>query len=272
MPATGKDADSNADMNFNLFKDKIDPLALVHYGGGVTDNASAAAKERNLTFDKVMKSAKGIENPNPSFPIKGDFVFGVKRLIVDLGDGFHIDNLAVTHAINKAFGETERGEHSQCHHRQAMQSLGDCHKIDPVRSQQAMNDVLEGTDYKIELAGMKENQIRWLQNGRNSIKLLTMIGMETVRGNSCLMEYGTKLCNTGKSPIQRRIAREIATWFSMPTIIAAYHFEDELTAYFEITMGFNSSHGEMSPNPGFRMMELQLFFHEFVQPWWNCVR
>ena len=94
--------------------------------------------------------------------------------------------------------------------------------------------------------------------------------METVRGNSCLMEYGTKLCNTGKSPIQRRIAREIATWFSMPTIIAAYHFEDELTAYFEITMGFNSSHGEMSPNPGFRMMELQLFFHEFVQPWWNC--
>ena len=84
------------------------------------------------------------------------------------------------------------------------------------------------------------------------------------------MEYGTKLCNTGKSPIQRRIAREIATWFSMPTIIAAYHFEDELTAYFEITMGFNSSHGEMSPNPGFRMMELQLFFHEFVQPWWNC--
>jgi hypothetical protein len=30
MPATGKDADSNADMNFNLFKDKIDPLALVH--------------------------------------------------------------------------------------------------------------------------------------------------------------------------------------------------------------------------------------------------
>ena len=104
----------------------------------------------------------------------------------------------------KAFGETERGEHSQCHHRQAMQSLGDCHKIDPVRSQHAMNDVLEGTDYKIELAGMKENQIRWLQNGRNSIKLLTMIGMQTVRGNSCLMEYGTKLYNTGKSPIQGR--------------------------------------------------------------------
>jgi hypothetical protein len=51
MPATGKDADSNAEMNFNLFKDKIDPLALVHYGGGVTDNASAAAKERNLVFD-----------------------------------------------------------------------------------------------------------------------------------------------------------------------------------------------------------------------------
>jgi hypothetical protein len=94
-----------------------------------------------------------------------------------------------------------------------------------------------------------------------------MIEMKTERGIPCLVEYGLKLTNTGKNSIQKRIAKEIAIWFSMPTIIAAYHFEDELTAYFEITMGFNSSHGEMSPNPGFRMMELQLFFHEFVQPW-----
>lgn len=110
MIATGKDADSNAGTNFNLFKDKIDPLALVHYGGGFTNNASAAAKERNLRFDKVIERAKGIDNPNPCFPIQGDFEFGAQRLIVDLGDGFHIDNLAVAHA--KAFGETERGEYS----------------------------------------------------------------------------------------------------------------------------------------------------------------
>ena len=98
MIATGKDADSNAGTNFNLFKDKIDPLVLVHYGGGFTNNASVAAKERNLRFDKVIERAKGIDNPNPSFPIQGDFEFGAQRLIVDLGDGFHIDNLAVAHA------------------------------------------------------------------------------------------------------------------------------------------------------------------------------
>jgi RNA polymerase sigma factor (sigma-70 family) len=79
MPATGKDADSNAEMNFNLFKDKIDPLALVHYGGGVTDNASAAAKERNLTFNKVMKIAKepiSLENPvgDEDGSYLGDFI------------------------------------------------------------------------------------------------------------------------------------------------------------------------------------------------------
>jgi hypothetical protein len=78
---------------------------------------------------------------------------------------------------------------------------------------------------------MKQNQTRWLQNGRNSIKLLKMIEMKTERGIPCLVEYGLKLTNTGKNSIQKRIAKEIAIWFSMPTIIAAYHFEDELTAY-----------------------------------------
>jgi len=269
MPATGKDGDACADSNLNAFKILIPRRALAHYGGSVTDNASAAVAERRLTFDKVMAYIKDERHPNPTFPLQGDHVFGIKRKIVDLGDGFHIDNLGLTHAINKAYGSVERGSHSQCHHRQAMQSVGDCHGFDPVRSQQAMDHVLEGTNHKVVLTKIKENQLRWLQNGRHSTKLLYMLDLKTVSGNPCLVEYGMRLANTAKNSLQQRIAKEVAIWFSMPTILVAYYFEDELKVYFEITMRWNSAAGELSRSPGFRMLEIQPFFRNFVQPWWN---
>ena len=217
-----------------------------------------------------MDEVREIRDINQDFPIKGDTVFGVKRLSIELGDCFHSDNLAVSHAINKAFGETERDNHSECHHRQAMQSVGDCHKLDPVRSQNAMDKVMEGSEHVIKiLSSMKENQIRWLQNGRNSKKLIHMVDCKTVNEQPCLVAWGIELANTSRNQIQRRIGEEVGVWFSMPVIIVSYHFEDELSRYFEVTMKFNSSPGELSPNPGFWMLEIQIFFHQFVQPWWN---
>ena len=52
MPATGKDADSNAEMNFNLFKDKIDPLALVMTW---KRKRSEANLDRESDLDKFTK-------------------------------------------------------------------------------------------------------------------------------------------------------------------------------------------------------------------------
>jgi len=78
-----------------------------------------------------------------------------------------------------------------------MQFVGDCHGFDPVRSQQAMDHVLAGTNHKIVLTKIKENQLQWLQNGRHSTKLLYVLDLKTVRDNPCLVEYGMRLANTG---------------------------------------------------------------------------
>ena len=51
---------------------------------------------------------------------------------------------------------------------------------------------------------------------------------------------------------------EVAIWFSMPTILVSSYYEDELKVYFEITMRWNSSAGELSRSPGFCMLEKQV--------------
>lgn len=48
--------------------------------------------------------------------------------IVQLGDSFHIDNLATTAASEGAFGCTVNGQSRQRHHRQALQSIHNLHK------------------------------------------------------------------------------------------------------------------------------------------------
>ena len=55
----------------------------------------------------------------------------------------------------------------------------------------------------------------------------------------------------------------------MPPIILGLLFETELGVYFETTIRWYSIAGETSTTPGFRMMELHLFLHDFVQKWWT---
>ena len=55
----------------------------------------------------------------------------------------------------------------------------------------------------------------------------------------------------------------------MPPIILGLLFQTELGIYFETTIRWYSVSGELSDTPGFRMQELHLFLHDFIQPWWT---
>jgi hypothetical protein len=103
-------------------------MTLAHYGGNITDNANSAMDESSKTYNGVIKhledSADGEEER-----IKLTTRFQVPRHSIEPGDDpFHIDNLVVTLASLAAFGETERNNHRQSHHRQLIQSIHDVHK------------------------------------------------------------------------------------------------------------------------------------------------
>jgi len=69
---------------------------------------------------------------------------GVERRPIAFGDPFHIANLCVTWASIFAFGDTEKADHSQVHHRQLLQSIHSLHSADVAFSQSKMDDVMKG--------------------------------------------------------------------------------------------------------------------------------
>jgi hypothetical protein len=139
--AGSKDSDGNASLNFSAVTECFSGSVCSHIGGGVTDNAADALLETQKTFGLFMEALEHHPHPDAA---DMRFFYGVKRRPTMNGDMFHIDNLMCAHASNHAFGETVRGEHSQVHHRQLLQSLHDIHKNNRVVSQRAMGTVLEG--------------------------------------------------------------------------------------------------------------------------------
>ena len=91
----------------------------------MTDNASDASLEVLKTFEKVMAHVNKELEATEQATINHDHVFGVKRKCIQLGDPFHIDNLAMTWASKKAFDDPEPGNYSDLHHRQLIQSFFD---------------------------------------------------------------------------------------------------------------------------------------------------
>ena len=90
---------------------------------------------------------------NESTILLSKVINGVDRKIIQLGDPFHIDNLAVNAASIAAFGDTEKNNHRQIHHRQLLQSLHDLFIQDRIGMQQHM-DVILGDKQKLKIKTM----------------------------------------------------------------------------------------------------------------------
>jgi hypothetical protein len=172
--APSKDSDGNASLNVSAASDSLSISVLALYAGAVTDNAPDALDETRKTFDRFMELVKD----NDQVSSMG-LMYGVQRRPIINGDMYHIDNLMCTHASNASFGETERGDHSQVHHRQLLQSLHDVHKKDRAASRRAMATVLEGTGNKFTLHTTRERQQRWLVNQRQAAHVLQGLEMKT---------------------------------------------------------------------------------------------
>ena len=167
--SASKDSKSNAKLNCDTMKSSFTPNIIKHYGGNVSDNATDAKKESRVTFATLVGDR--IEN-------------GVQPRPILLCNLFHADNLAVHHASVTAFGDTERNNHRQRHHRQLLQSIYDLHMIDQSLSQGLM-DLLVG-DSRINVKVMRERVQRWLVNQRNSSWVIEMMD-EKVNGEPLLL-------------------------------------------------------------------------------------
>ena len=260
-----KDADGLSNLNLDTMKTSIPLDIAAHFGGHVTDNENTAASERKLTFEKVMS---WLDDDNYQHATEPDLLTGrlvyndVKRLLMECRDLYHIDNLAMSHCMNEAFGPMERGNHRQFHPLQCLQSMHDLFKRGSVTYQKIFEEVLR--DLGLEPARMKtmrERQQRWLTNERNAAYQLVNIVP--------LKEWALRVRNTTHSSDHQRIAHEVALMLRMPSVILGLTFETYLGCYFETTMRWYSCAGEMSPTPGFRMRELHIFLYDFVQPWWT---
>ena len=73
-----------------------------------------------------------------------ELLFGSKapHCVITFDDPFYGANLCVTQASIFVFGDTEKTDHSQVHHRQLLQSLHSLHSAHPFYSQVVMDKVM----------------------------------------------------------------------------------------------------------------------------------
>ena len=218
--SASKDSKGNKKMNQEVFNQKLRPLTMYHYGGNMTDNANDTKKESRDTFSAVLPSTR-IEH-------------GVVPKPLNSCDPFHIDNLAVTNASVGAFGETERNNHRQRHHRQCMQSIYDLMKIDPITHQALMDELLEATDMNIKIKVMRERVQQWLANQRNASWIVEMYNQK-IDNESVLILWAHAVGNHSNSENVKTIAKDVIEMLLMPQIIIALNFEREMGLYFEVT-------------------------------------
>ena len=164
-----KTAHGNSSRDIQIMKEKLPACVLTGLGGSMSDNAHDVMLEGKLTFDGIMKYVedeitRDIETIGSSdiLPVIEN---NVKRLIINLGDPYHIDCLVIKHSSLAAFGETERDNHSQIHHRQLIQSIYDLYQSrDTLEMQGYMDIVMKkciNKDHK--LVTLKTKQEKWME-------------------------------------------------------------------------------------------------------------
>ncbi len=126
-----------------------------------------------------------------------------------------------------------------------------------------MDEVMEGADENVPITAKRKHQQCWLKC------TLDMNAKKTKDGVPSLVAWGLYFANKNCSQWKHRVGKEIATWFSMPSILLGLHFESELGIYFEEITAWHNRKGPINNRSGFWMMELHSLYLGFEVPWWN---
>ncbi len=135
----------NATKNADSIIDMLGLYIATFYGGGTNDNAADAQLEIYSTFDHILGRLMESHTIDEAMQLEILFENGMKRRPIVFGDPFHIANLCVTWASVFAFGDTEKADHTQVHHRQLLQSIHSLHSSDPSYSQKVMDQIMSGS-------------------------------------------------------------------------------------------------------------------------------
>ena len=241
------------------------------YGGCTNDNAGDAQKEIKCTFSEIMDAVRDSEEFTPEQIHDIVYENGVERRPIVFGDPYHIANLCMTWASIYAFGDTEKCDHSQVHHRQVLQSIHTLHSKERAFSQAKMDEVMMFADERVLISPKRERIQRWLVNQHNAAKTLEMMETRTTDGVPSLVAWALTFANESRSDWKKRVGQEIATWLSMPSIILGLQFEAELGSLFEEIYAWHNRTGPLYKRSGFRMMEIFDLYFGFEVPWWNEV-
>ena len=125
--------------------------------------------------------------------------------MIGFGDPFHIDNLAMTHTIKAAFGETERDNHQQIHNQQCFQNLYDIYSKDREGGQQFVDEVLSDSPDKLKIKAVCESQQQWLANQRNATWVLYYLSFRTSNNTIAMNGFLFKVHDNDTSLIRRMV-------------------------------------------------------------------
>ena len=170
-----------------------------------------------------------------------------------------------------AFGDTEKADHSQVHHRQLLQSIHSLHYLDKAYSQAVMDECMKDAPEQVRVTSKRERVQRWLVNQRNAKSTLEMLQKSTTDGTPSLVAWGLHFANTSRSGWKKRVGKEVAIWASMDSIRLGLHFEAEIGNYFEEIYAWHNRSGPVNKRSGFRMMEVFDLYFGYEVPWWNSV-
>jgi hypothetical protein len=184
--AVTKDAEGNADLNLDVLKQYVHKKILPFLGGGTVDNAGSARAEITITLEKLMQYLKESDDPEIN---ELSMFFGVERLVIIIPDFFHIDNIAINRASVLMSGEIERGNFSQFHARQFLQSIHDIHSRNPDMSQQIIDEILEESDETYTLRTCRERPQRWRVNGCYAKRILEAWDIKDDEGNNLIYKW-----------------------------------------------------------------------------------
>jgi len=136
---------ASAVKNADAIIDMVGLEGAASLAGATCDNAADAQLEIKDTFSEIMQRIKSSGN-DEDWITSMLYENEVLRRHIAYGDPYHVGNLVVTWASIFAFGETEKEDHMQVHHRQLMQSIYSLHADDKNLSQAIMDEVMEDAD------------------------------------------------------------------------------------------------------------------------------
>ena len=148
----------------------------------------------HVTFESLMAHLKEIGSPMYQF-------YNVERKAFVIPDFFHIDNIAINTASIIFLGDIERGNMSQFHPRQLLQSIHSLHSVSKVLSQNAINKILADLPSDVLLAYIlltcRERPQRWRVNGHFARRILEAFKIVNESGENLITLWAREMYTIG---------------------------------------------------------------------------